>query len=79
MELGRLAPDDLLLGPGAPREVHRRFSTIEVDRLRVKPTVIVAGEFYLQTVEGAPNYNIHSWLEAEGARGVPAAAVIVCK
>ena len=45
--------------------------TIEVDRLRVKPTVKITGEFYLQTVEGDPNYNIHRWLEAEGARGLP--------
>src|SRR3989454_904847 len=53
----------------ALREVHRKFSTIEVDRLRVKPTVKITGEFYLQTVEGEPNYNIHRWLETEGAEG----------
>src|SRR3989442_14940973 len=41
----------------ALREVHRKFSTIEVDRLRVKPTVKITGEFYLQTVEGDPKYN----------------------
>ena len=51
----------------AMREVHRKFAEIEVDRLRVKPTVKITGEFYLQTVEGDPNYNIHRWLEAEGA------------
>ena len=33
-----------------------------------KPKVKITGEFYLQTVEGDPNYNIHRWLEAEGAR-----------
>src|SRR2546428_4572133 len=57
----------------ALREIHRKFSTIEVDRLRVKPTVKITGEFYLQTVEGDPNYNIHRWLEAEGAEVYPAA------
>src|SRR5207249_4769885 len=57
----------------ALREVHRKFSTIEVDRLRVKPTVKITGEFYLQTVEGEPNYNIHRWLESEGAEVYPAA------
>src|SRR5216117_487413 len=57
----------------ALREVHRKFSTIEVDRLRVKPTVKITGEFYLQTVEGEPNYNIHRWLETEGAEVYPAA------
>jgi len=54
------------------REVHRRFGEIEVDRLRVKPTVKITGEFYLQTVEGDPNYNIHRWLEGEGAQVYPA-------
>ena len=60
----------------ALREVHRRFDTIEVDRLRVKPVVKITGEFYLQTVEGDPNYNIHRWLEAEGAEVYPAAVAV---
>lgn len=60
----------------AMREVRRKFSTIEVDRLRVKPTVKITGEFYLQTVEGDPNYNIHRWLETEGAEVYPAAITV---
>ena len=56
----------------ALRQVHGKFSTIEVDRLRVKPVVKITGEFYLQTVEGDPNYNIHRWLESEGAEVYPA-------
>jgi predicted nucleotide-binding protein (sugar kinase/HSP70/actin superfamily) len=56
----------------AMREIHRKFATIEVDRLRVKPLVKITGEFYLQTVEGDPNYNIHRWLEGEGAEVYPA-------
>ena len=36
----------------------------------------ITGEFYVQTVEGAPNYNIHRWLEAEGAEVYPAAITI---
>jgi predicted nucleotide-binding protein (sugar kinase/HSP70/actin superfamily) len=60
----------------ALREVHRRFAAIEVDRLRVRPIVKITGEFYLQTVEGEPNYNIHRWLEAEGAEVYPAATAI---
>jgi len=60
----------------ALREIRRRFEAIEVDRLRVKPTVKITGEFYLQTVEGDPNYNIHRWLEAEGAEVYPAAITI---
>jgi len=57
----------------AMREVRRHFDQIEVDRLRVKPVVKITGEFYLQTVEGEPNYNIHRWLESEGAEVYPAA------
>lgn len=60
----------------AMREVRRRFDEVEVDRLRVKPVVKITGEFYLQTVEGDPNYNIHCWLEAEGAEVYPAAITI---
>jgi predicted nucleotide-binding protein (sugar kinase/HSP70/actin superfamily) len=60
----------------ALREVRRRYDAIEVDRLRVKPMVKITGEFYLQTVEGDPNYNIHRWLEAEGAEVYPAAVTI---
>jgi len=60
----------------AMREVRRRYDAIEVDRLRVKPVVKITGEFYLQTVEGEPNYNIHRWLEAEGAEVYPAAVAI---
>ena len=60
----------------ALRDVHRRFGAIEVDRLRVKPIVKITGEFYLQTVEGEPNYNIHRWLESEGAQVYPAAIAV---
>jgi predicted nucleotide-binding protein (sugar kinase/HSP70/actin superfamily) len=56
----------------ALREVFRKFAAIEVDRLQPKPIVKITGEFYLQTVEGDPNYNIHRWLEAEGAEVYPA-------
>ncbi len=60
----------------ALREVFRRFDAIEVDRLQVKPVVKITGEFYLQTVEGDPNYNIHRWLESEGAEVYPAAIAV---
>ena len=60
----------------ALRRARRHFETIEVDRLQVKPKVKITGEFYLQTVEGAPNYNIHHWLEQEGAEVYPAAVAI---
>lgn len=57
-------------------QVRRRFAEIQVDRLRIKPVVKITGEFYLQTVEGDPNYNIHRWLEAEGAEVYPAAVTV---
>jgi predicted nucleotide-binding protein (sugar kinase/HSP70/actin superfamily) len=60
----------------ALREVKKRFDAIEVDRLQCKPVVKITGEFYLQTVEGEPNYNIHSWLEAEGAEIYPASIAV---
>ncbi len=58
------------------RRIRAKFDAIEVDRLRVKPTVKITGEFYLQTVEGDPNYNIHRWLEAEGAEVYPAGITV---
>jgi len=60
----------------ALREVFKKFEAIEVDRMRVKPIVKITGEFYVQTVEGDPNYNIHRWLEAEGAEVYPAAIAV---
>src|SRR5262249_29095107 len=60
----------------AMKEVRRRFDAVEVDRLRVKPIVKITGEFYLQTVEGGPNYNIHRCLEGEGAEVSPAAIAV---
>jgi predicted nucleotide-binding protein (sugar kinase/HSP70/actin superfamily) len=58
------------------RQIRRKFDGIEVDRLRVKPIVKITGEFYLQTVEGDPNYNIHRWLETEGAEVYPAGITV---
>ena len=60
----------------ALREVKTKFDTIEVNRLQPKPVVKITGEFYLQTVEGDPNYNIHRWLESEGAEVYPASIAI---
>jgi predicted nucleotide-binding protein (sugar kinase/HSP70/actin superfamily) len=60
----------------AMRRVRRRLDAIELDRLRVKPIVKITGEFYLQTVEGDPNHNIHRWLESEGAEVYPAAITV---
>jgi predicted nucleotide-binding protein (sugar kinase/HSP70/actin superfamily) len=55
----------------AMQEVRKRWETIQVDRLQVKPKVKVTGEFWLQTHEGEGNYNIKRWLEQEGAEIIP--------
>ena len=55
----------------ALREVRKKWDTVEVDRLQVKPRVKVSGEFWLQTHEGEGNYNIKRWLESEGAEVIP--------
>lgn len=60
----------------ALRRARRHFELVAVDRLRVKPVVKITGEFYLQTAEGAPNHDMHSWLEAEGAEVYPAAVAV---
>jgi predicted nucleotide-binding protein (sugar kinase/HSP70/actin superfamily) len=60
----------------AMREVRELFDAVEVDRTRVKPVVKITGEFYLQTVEGEVNHNIHRWLEGEGAEVYPAAVTV---
>ena len=54
------------------REARAFFDQVEVDRLRPKPVVQITGEFYLHSVEGDPNYNMHAWLESEGAEVIPA-------
>ena len=43
-------------------------TTIEVDRLRVKPIVKITGEFWAQTTEGDGNFNMFHFLEREGAQ-----------
>ena len=55
----------------ALRRARRHFEPLTFDRLRVKPRVAVTGEFFLQTTESDANYNIHSWLEEEGAEVYP--------
>lgn len=51
----------------ALREIKRKWSAIEVDRLQSKAKVKITGEFWLQTHEGDGNYNIKRWLEQESA------------
>ncbi len=67
--LGRIC--DHLYGPqtrAALAAARDRISTIEVDRLRVKPIVKVTGEFWAQTTEGDGNFRMFAFLEREGAQ-----------
>src|SRR5437868_5206853 len=45
-----------------------RFNSIKVDRLKVKPTGKVTGEFWAQTTEGDGNFNMFKFLHKEGAQ-----------
>jgi len=55
----------------ALRRARAHFEPLKFDRLRLKPRVAVTGEFFLQTTESDANYNIHAWLESEGAEVCP--------
>jgi len=47
------------------------FSSVQLDRLQPKPKVMITGEFWATLTEGDGNYNLHRFLEAEGAECVP--------
>ena len=49
----------------------KEFDKIELDRLRVKPKVMVMGEFWAAMTDGDGNYNLHRFLEQEGAEVIP--------
>jgi predicted nucleotide-binding protein (sugar kinase/HSP70/actin superfamily) len=63
--LEQLYADDYV---NALHQVRDRYNNIKVDRLRVKPTVKVTGEFWAQTTEGDGNFNMFRFLEREGAQ-----------
>jgi len=44
---------------------------VELNRLQVKAKVMVMGEFWAAMTEGDGNYNLHRFLEAEGAECMP--------
>jgi len=51
----------------AARACREHFHRIEVDRLQVKPKVVVTGEFWATTTRGDGNCHLLRFLEAEGA------------
>ena len=44
---------------------------VELNRLQAKAKVMVMGEFWAAMTEGDGNYNLHKFLEAEGAECIP--------
>jgi predicted nucleotide-binding protein (sugar kinase/HSP70/actin superfamily) len=51
----------------ALRRCRKEFLRVEVNRLQPKPKVMIIGEFWAMTTEGAGNYHLQHFLEAEGA------------
>jgi len=47
------------------------LSEVELNRLQPKAKVMVMGEFWAAMTEGDGNYNLHRFLEAEGAECIP--------
>ncbi|MDT8340492.1 MAG: hypothetical protein RQ751_03185 [Longimicrobiales bacterium] len=52
---------------GGMRAAGAAYDEIELDPFRVKPVVKLIGEFWAQTTEGDGNFNMHRFLEKEGA------------
>jgi predicted nucleotide-binding protein (sugar kinase/HSP70/actin superfamily) len=53
------------------KELRKIFEKVEVNYLNPKPIVKIIGEFWAQTTEGEGNYNMHKFLEEEGAQVYP--------
>jgi len=49
----------------------KELSTVKLNRLQPKAKVMVMGEFWAAMTEGDGNYNLHRFLEAEGAECIP--------
>jgi predicted nucleotide-binding protein (sugar kinase/HSP70/actin superfamily) len=49
----------------------RELEKVSLNRLQPKPKVMVMGEFWAAMTEGDGNYNLHKFLEAEGAECIP--------
>jgi len=47
------------------------FQRVTLDRTRIKPRVMVIGEFWAAMTEGDGNYHLHRFLEFEGAEVIP--------
>ena len=52
-------------------QCRRVLEKVELNRLQPKAKVMVMGEFWAAMTEGDGNYNLHKFLEAEGAECIP--------
>ncbi len=55
----------------ALRQCRKVLASVPLDRLQVKPRVLIMGEFWAAMTEGDGNYNLHRFLENEGAECIP--------
>ncbi len=55
----------------ALRRCRKVLQSVKLDRLQVKPKVLIMGEFWAAMTEGDGNYNLHRFLESEGAECMP--------
>jgi predicted nucleotide-binding protein (sugar kinase/HSP70/actin superfamily) len=47
------------------------FNNIEIDDTQIKPKVLITGEFWAAMTQGDGNYNLHKFLEEQGAQVIP--------
>ncbi len=50
---------------------NKELASVRVDRSVYKPKVLITGEFWAALVEGDGNYNLHKFLEDNGAECIP--------
>jgi len=58
----------LLIGMYQCRKI---LDKVKLNYLQVKPKVLITGEFWASLVDGDGNYNLHRFLESEGAECIP--------
>jgi predicted nucleotide-binding protein (sugar kinase/HSP70/actin superfamily) len=57
--------------PKALYKCQQLFSNIEIDDTQIKPKVLITGEFWAAMTQGDGNYNLHKFLEEQGAQVIP--------
>jgi len=57
--------------PKALYKCQQLFSDIEIDDTQIKPKVLITGEFWASMTQGDGNYNLHKFLEEQGAQVIP--------